>query len=111
MRDNSATIRLAGEAIGAKRAQADELVQFARDLYVDADAVILAIRSASPIISRQCARRRTCCFSCTGVSSAPPEGGADAGALARRIPDDDLLRRIIAGRVGDVAIDGAEFRS
>jgi len=29
MRDNSATIRLAGEAIGAKRAQADELVQFA----------------------------------------------------------------------------------
>lgn len=111
MRDNSATIYLAGEAIGAKRAQADERVQFARDLYVDADAVILAIRSASPTISRQCAWRRTCCFSCTGVNSAPPEGGAGAGALARRVPDDDLLRRIIAGRVGDVAIDGAEFRS
>ena len=111
MRDNSATIRLAGEAIGAKRAQADELVQFARDLYVDADAVILAIRSASPIISRQCAWRRTCCFYCTGISSAPPEGGAGAGALARRVPDDDLLRRIIARRVGDVAVDGAEFRS
>ena len=91
--------------------KADELVQFARDLYVDADAVIVAIRSASPIISRQCAWRRTCCFSGTGVNSAPPEGGADAGTLARRVPDDDLLRRVIAGRVGDVAIDGAEFRS
>lgn len=111
MRDNSATIHLAGKAIDAKRAQADDLVQFARDLYVDADAVIVAIRSASPIISRQCAWRRTCCFSCIGVSSAPHEGGADAGALARRVPDDDLLRRVIAGSVGDVAIDGAEFRS
>mgnify|MGYP006962355755 CR=1 FL=1 len=42
---------------------------------------------------------------------APPEGGAGAGASARRIPDDDLLRRIIARGVGDVAIDRAEFGS
>jgi len=104
-------MHLDGEAIGAMCAQAEELIQFAQDLYVDGGAVIVALRSASPNISGQCAWRRTCCFSCTGVSSAPPEGGADAGALARRIPDDDLLRRIIARRVGDVAIDGAKFGS
>lgn len=42
---------------------------------------------------------------------APLRGGADAWALARRVPDDNLLRRIIAWRVGDVAIDRAEFGS
>jgi hypothetical protein len=48
MRDNSTTIHLVGEAIDAKRAQADELVQLERDLCVDADGGTVAFRSASP---------------------------------------------------------------
>ncbi len=40
---------------------------------------------------------------------ASPRGGRFVEASADGVPDDDLLRRVVTGRRGDVAVDGPEL--
>ena len=61
-------------------------------------------------------RSRRMLLSLTGLASGGmsrgsprPVAGAASGS-ARRVPDDGLLHRIVAGRIGDIAADGAELR-
>src|SRR3546814_11515814 len=50
----------------------------------------------------------------TGKRKEPASQGTEAGSgwcSGRRVPDDDLLQRVVAGGRSDIAVDGAELGS